>query len=111
MKKVLMLFAAWTLLGSGSCLMMGCSYTIEHTGTTTHKAQVAGAGEECAVGEDGEEVCEEKAALSALMKFDNFSLKFKGDPASFIERVLNDGAGIVKKIISLFGPPAVTAGV
>lgn len=104
MKKVLLTLAVVALLGGGSCLMAGCSYTVEHKGMTTHRAQIAGVGEECVKGEDGVEVCTAIAALSAEMKFQDFVLKVKGDPLAFALRVVNDGAALVRKIISLFSP-------
>lgn len=101
-KQIALVVFALSVLG-GSCASMGCSYTIKHTGTTTHKAQVAGVGEECIEGEEGEE-CKEIAALSAEMQFKDYTLTLKGDPLALGLRVVNDVKTFIGSLFAARAP-------
>lgn len=89
MKKALLTLAAVALLGGGSCLMTGCSF--KTTGMMNVSGQVRGAEPD-------------RPALDYSIKLADYDITVKGDAGSFIERVMDDGAGIVKKVISLFSP-------
>ena len=95
MRKLLAVLATVGLL-MGGCPMMGCSFKTQ--GMMNVSGQIRGAEPD-------------RPALNYSIKLADYDITVDGDPASFIERVLDDGAGIVKKVISLFGPPVATVGV
>lgn len=75
--------------GVGLMAMAGCSYSHTVAGVTNVRAEVAGT-------EEG------KAALSAKLEMTDYSLKIKGDPLAFGNRVVQDLGSFVRGIFAQF---------